>query len=347
MMFFSTIFTLPQALPSTPREGLPFWLFWLLVCVILLLIAIIFLRDKELRLRIDGFFLQMKKKMIKFRLKAKLKKVVRRKEDLLMELGRTTYRQRLPVPRGESIHSELDKLEREQIRLQKERDYKESHIAGLRTDADQTQQNRNLQIEKENREKTENHEKLLILKELEKKKEIEILEQQNLLVESAQQLNRLRKELLDLSDDPKLSEEEKQPHQNRINDSMRRVQSDKEAINLKIQGLLSKKLKTADEIIHEQKVLTEKVKSSKVIEDEFQHSIRDLQKEIKEWGKSSERLQDKIANLGKKQIPLFESLGMLIENERIENNELTVYYSRIDRANSRISDIKQQIEALS
>ncbi len=345
-MLLNTIFTMPQALNAPPREGLPFWLFWLLVCVIFLLVVIIFLRDKELRRRVDGYFLQLKKRMIKFRLKAKLKKVVRRKEELLMELGQTTYLQRLPVPRGENIRTELDKLERTQLLLQQELNDKESRITELKSRLGQNEQDLHLQVKNQNREKTENQEKILILKEQEKKTEMEILEQQKILVEQAQRLNRRRKEILDLNDAPKSSEEETRTERNRINDSMRRIQSEKETTNLEIQELLSKKIKLADESALKQKTLSDNVKSYKIREDKAQRTIRDLHKEIREWEKGRDRLLEKMASLKKKQRPLFESLGMLIENERIDNNELTVYYSRIDRANTRISDIKQQIEAL-
>ena len=34
-----------QAGGAPPKEGLPYWTFWLLLCVILLLVAFIFLRD--------------------------------------------------------------------------------------------------------------------------------------------------------------------------------------------------------------------------------------------------------------------------------------------------------------
>lgn len=346
MSYLTPIVSLPQELSPPPREGLPYWLFWLLVCVILLLVATIFLRDKELRLRIDAFFLQTKKRMIKIRLKMKLKKVVRRKEELLMELGRSAYRHRVPVPRGENIHSELTKLERELLRLQQERNEKESHITGLRTEVGQAQQSRDAQIKEETRKNAELQEKVLILKEQEKKSEIGILQQQNLLVEAAQRLNRLRKELLDLSENPTLSKDDRRTQHGRIDDSMRRTQSEKEAINLEIHGLLAEKLKLADDIAREHQSLTERQKSSRINEDEFQRRIREFHKEIKEWEKSSERLREKAANLEKKQLPLFESLGMLIEKERIESHELAVYYSRIDRANTRISDIKQQIKAL-
>ncbi len=37
------------AVTDPAREGLPYWAFWLLLCIIILLLFFIFLRDKDLR----------------------------------------------------------------------------------------------------------------------------------------------------------------------------------------------------------------------------------------------------------------------------------------------------------
>ena len=42
-----------QDASSVAREGLPYWIFYLLLCLILLLLAFIFLRDKDLHLGIE------------------------------------------------------------------------------------------------------------------------------------------------------------------------------------------------------------------------------------------------------------------------------------------------------
>ncbi|MFW6132157.1 MAG: hypothetical protein ACOC5F_06145, partial [Candidatus Aminicenantaceae bacterium] len=69
-LFLEKVFS-SQPPPETLKEGLPFWIFWLLLCVILLLTAFIFLRDKDLRKRLNNFFFNTKIKLIKLQYQAR------------------------------------------------------------------------------------------------------------------------------------------------------------------------------------------------------------------------------------------------------------------------------------
>ena len=60
-------------LPPDSSEGLPFWLLYVLVCVILLLTAFIFLRNKDFRLKLNSFFSGAGRRMRSLRLKAQIK----------------------------------------------------------------------------------------------------------------------------------------------------------------------------------------------------------------------------------------------------------------------------------
>ncbi len=50
-----------QTPPPGSQEGLPYWILWFLLCIILLLLAFIFLRDKDLRQRLNRFLFGAKK----------------------------------------------------------------------------------------------------------------------------------------------------------------------------------------------------------------------------------------------------------------------------------------------
>jgi hypothetical protein len=73
------------------KEGLPYWILWLLVSVILLLIFYIFLRDKDLRLRLSSFLAGPKRRMLRLRLQVKLKKERGKKAGLWRDLGRAAW----------------------------------------------------------------------------------------------------------------------------------------------------------------------------------------------------------------------------------------------------------------
>ena len=100
-----------QAEAVPPREGLPYWILWFLLCIILLLSAFIFLRDKDLRQRINFFFIGAKHKSIMIRLRMKLKKEKQKREGLWKALGEKAWEQDLDFAEGKSIRRVLSHLE--------------------------------------------------------------------------------------------------------------------------------------------------------------------------------------------------------------------------------------------
>jgi len=97
--------------PALQREGLPFWIFYFLLCIILLLSVFIFLRDKNLRQRINFFFIGAKHKSILIRLRMKLRKERQKQETLWKALGEKAWGNDLDFPEGASIRRVLGHLE--------------------------------------------------------------------------------------------------------------------------------------------------------------------------------------------------------------------------------------------
>ena len=100
-----------QAPPEGVREGLPYWAFWFLICIILLLVILIFLRDKDLRKRVNAFFYGIKKKLKKMRLQVILKRIKQKRDVLIGELGKKVWENDIKVEHGEDIQSKLEDLE--------------------------------------------------------------------------------------------------------------------------------------------------------------------------------------------------------------------------------------------
>lgn len=80
-----------QDAPAVVREGLPFWIFYFLVSLIVLLLLVIFLRDKDLRRRLSLGLDGAKRRVLRKRLQLRLDREKRRKKDLFRELGRTIW----------------------------------------------------------------------------------------------------------------------------------------------------------------------------------------------------------------------------------------------------------------
>ena len=106
---FSSFFSF-QTPPPGSQEGLPYWTLWFFLCIILLLLAFIFLRDRDLRQRLNRFLFGAKKKLIRLRLQARLKMAKRKKNELHRELGQKVWDERLDVHGAEKISTTLAKL---------------------------------------------------------------------------------------------------------------------------------------------------------------------------------------------------------------------------------------------
>ena len=99
-----------QATPSIQREGLPYWIFWFLLCIILLLLFFIFLRDKQLRMRLSSFLAGAKRRSLLIQLRINLKKERHKRDDLLKKLGEKAWDEDILIEGSEHIRAKLEAL---------------------------------------------------------------------------------------------------------------------------------------------------------------------------------------------------------------------------------------------
>jgi chromosome segregation ATPase len=99
------------AAPGAVREGLPYWIFWLLLCLILLLLAFIFLRDKDLRRRLNIALSAAKRRVKRATLGLRIKREKRRRGDLQAELGRRAWTGRVGTARFETHFRDIEGIE--------------------------------------------------------------------------------------------------------------------------------------------------------------------------------------------------------------------------------------------
>ena len=113
--FIDNLLSSLQEPSQIAREGLPFWIFWLLLCVILLLVTFIFLRDKDLRQRVNAFFFGARRRFERLRLQVKIKKENQNKRDLFKELGNKTWEAGISHQQTGKISAEINALEKKKF----------------------------------------------------------------------------------------------------------------------------------------------------------------------------------------------------------------------------------------
>jgi chromosome segregation ATPase len=314
-----------QIPPPGSNEGLPYWIFWLLLCIILLLIIFIFLRDKDLRRRINLFLFGAKKKLIKLRLQARLKRECRKKDDFIRNLGKKAWEAKLKIPKGEKTQQELDKLEQNKHDLEQESDDMLSKIKELEADQEKfIQKYKDSVTEQETGKKTD-QEKLAEIKDEGRVLEVKVTEKQK-------ELEGIVRGIHSSGDG--------------IAEKLEELIKQRDEIDEDIKELVEKRMGLENERKDHQEKIKEMDKNLEVIQEGSKKRIREFHKEIKEWKKNKEKLLEKIEHVEKKKDPLFVRLGKQADETRENQQELSVFYSQIDRTNERIGELVQQIKNL-
>lgn len=112
-----SVFVLISGLDSR-KEGLPFWLLYLLLSLILLLIFINFLQNKDLRQKLNYFLLGPRRRYLRLRLQVKLKNEEENKAELFKKLGQLAVQLWPELPEIKEIVTEIRPLEEKKIRFQ-------------------------------------------------------------------------------------------------------------------------------------------------------------------------------------------------------------------------------------
>lgn len=344
-VFFEEIFSASNPPPGS-REGIPYWTFWLLLCIILLLLTFIFLRDKDLRKRVDSFFFGAKKKIVKLRLHARLKRQKQKKKEIFKELGQKALQEGIELEENDNVNNELRKMEENKNNLDKELKGIESNIDKLNSSLKADIQKYETQIARQKFRKKPHYESLRESKNKEKQIETEIAQMQNDLEAAAKEISSLKTEAVGQEENGNLTENKKKTEKKELKKKINNLESIKEKTDQKITILVGHKLMLEKESQKYQEKIDKYDEKIKNASEEKKQQTQDFQKEIKEWEKSKAKVYEKIRTLDKKEEPLFIKLGELADKSRIEHKELVIFYSRIDRTNKRINDIGRQIKEL-
>jgi len=346
MKGFLALLSSQQTPPPDSSEGLPYGILWLLLCIILLLVAFIFLRDKDLRRRLSLFLFGAKKKLIKIRLQARLKRENRKKSEITKGLGKKVWEDDIKIPNEVKISQELTKLQQDKESLEKESEDVRSKTAELEADLEKFMRKHQELLDDKLVAKKPYQERLENIKNEEKSLEIEVIQRQKELEGIARGIQAASRETRDLNENSSLAQEGKNDKTGEINSKIQDLKKKKEETDRYIKALVEKRLT----LEKERKVLEEKRtefdKKFKKIEEGGKKRIKEFQKEIKEWKRDRERLSEKIEDIEKKKEPLFARLGNKADETRVDQEELSLFYSQIDHSNERIRELEKQIKAL-
>jgi chromosome segregation ATPase len=336
-----------QALePAEAARALPFWMLWLLLCVILLLLVFIFLRDKDLRRRISAFLSGARRHMIRLRLQVKLKREREKKAALWRELGKLAWSEDVQASCIDEDCGKLAGLEEEIGRLRKTWHdvYSRIEVLGREHDA-ALKRFRELVAEQE--EGRRPHQEQMLALANRKKEVLEALEASLREAEAAEaQIRAVDKEVRQAEENPKLNEADRTARVAKAREkaaslaglvrSLRErsplLQEERYRLDLKLEAIEGQ-VRVFNAAIHR-------------IEEEYRERLQTREKDIREWQKAKERTQDKIVDVKRLMEPLFENVGRILDTARVPNEDLAVLYFQIDGVDRTIADLETRLEHL-
>lgn len=338
-----SVFT-AQNITEGSREGLPYWIFWLLLCIIILLLAFIFLRDKDMRRRLDSFFAGIKKNLIKIRLHSILKREKTKQENFILEIGQKCWEEGIEISTGGAVLSKLASMEEALSAKRLEQEDSEKKIQDLKKNLEKSQKKHDIKQAQLETDKNAISQELIKISKKESEINLQIIQHQKSREATVKKINDTNNKVYDIKNDKNLSTE--------------KIKAEKEESTKKIK-CLAKDIKDIDQAIDEQ--IKEKIKLEKKAEkqndkkSEYNQQIKSINeknkqetrrfhKEIKEWEKTKHKVTEKILEIDKNKKPLYQNLGRLVNDKRIDYKELAILYSKIDRSYKRENNIKKQIK---
>lgn len=327
-------------------EGLPFWLLWLLLCVILLLVVFIFLWDKDLRRRISAFLSGARRHMSRLRLQVKLKKEKEKKAALWRELGKLAWSEDVQASCIDEDCGKLAGLEEEIGRLRKtwHNVYSRIEVLGREHEA---ALKRFQELVAEQEEGRRPHQEEMLALANRKKEVLEALEASLREAEAAEaQIKAVEKEVRQAEENPKMSAADRTARVDRarekaapladlvraLREKSPLLQEERYRLDRKLEGIEGQ-VRVFNAAIHR-------------IEEEYRERLRAREKEIREWQKAKERTQDKIVDVKRLMEPLFENVGLILDGARVPNEDLAVIYFQIDGVDKTIADLGTRLEHL-
>jgi len=327
-------------------EGLPFWLLWVLLCVILLLVAFIFLRDKDLRRRVSAFLSGARRHMARLRIQVKLKREKEKKAGLRRELGRLAWSEDVQAPCIEEECARLAAFEDEIGRHRKTWHDVYSRIEALGREHDAALGRfRTLVAEQE--EARRPHQEEMLALAAKKREIVDALEAFLREADSVEaQARSVAQDVRQIETDPKFGETDRAIRLDKIRGKAAslavRIGSYREKT-----PLLQEERYRLDRRLEEVEGLVRVYNAAiRRIEEEYRERLQAREKEIREWQRAKERIQDKIVDIKRLMDPIFETTGRILDEARIDHEDLAVVYFQIDDANKRIAELESRLERL-
>jgi len=319
---------------------------WILLIVVLALVAFILIRDRRARQWLISLFKKAGNRIKRARINSKIDKLNENVRDLVINLGRETWKRHLMPEKSENvrrliseslkkksesdsgmeeINGKLDKINREFKRNEKTKD---DRIGDLKRKKEPFEKKY-----KEYKDKRNDFEKM------ERSLEKGILRLKN-------SIEKEKKTLLELAEDKLLDSEERDFRQRRSEESLKAAEIE-----------LSNSNKELPEVKNKISALSEQIGSAESEIKKFEGNAEKIEEEFEEVRKKSDELKKELmtekgrvaaglSEVKKRLDSDFFLLGDLAVKVRPDDNSLSKLFAEIDSNSEKINNLKKELETL-
>ena len=344
--FFNNLLSSLQQPSQITREGLPYWIFWLLLCIILLLMVFIFLRDKDFRQRINSFFFGARRRIARMRLQAKIKKENQNKIELFKELGSKTWEAGISHLQTKKISTEISALEKKKFLNKKEITKCSSEIKKLEKEYSEYRKNQEAQIKEQEEGMKPHQDNIAKIKEREKQIDKESKNMKKEIARADRDLRNYDRKSHKLETNTKLSEIDKNTKKDELKKKIKETTKKKEDFEQKMQPLVEESAKLEKDSKENHKAVEAFERKIKALKEEEKRKNHRFEREIKKVQRKQEQIKSKNEDIEKRKLIHYENLGKKMNEVRVKDKAINDFYTQIDKIDETIKDLKEQIQGL-
>lgn len=336
----------PQA---AAQDGFPLWPFYILLCVSLLLIVFIFLRNKDLRVKMNFLFSGAGRRMQSVRLKIKIRREREKRSLLLAEAGKNAWLARIEVRGIEREIMALAGLEEKLNGLHVEWHRAFGHLEELNRRRDDKDRAFSLKLDGL-------YKKQAPLKE-------RLKETRNERKELSQSIHGAEKEIMatrprtgDTTVLPPLGRPE-QPHLfsreqqtgragDGLSDGDHRLLEHLADMDERLTDLQGRQASVDGNLAEIRYSLASVTEAIRRAEEDRRLAVLGIDREIQEAAKVRDSIQKTIVQSRKRMEPFFQAIGRAIVRERIPREDLDIFYIQFDEVERRIRELQKELDEL-
>ncbi len=297
-----------------------------------------------MRRRLDSFFSGIKKNLIKIRLHSILKHENMKQENFILEIGQKCWEEGIEISTGEAVLSKLASMEEILSAKQSEQKESEKKIQDLKKNLEKIQKKHAINQAQLETDKNAVNQRLIKISEKENAINLQVIQHQKSREATVKKMNDTNKKVYEINNSKDLSAEKIKAEEDESTKKIKCLAKDIKEIDQAIDEQIKKKTKLEKEAEKQKDKKSKHIQQIKSINEKNKHETRRFHKEIKEWEKTRHKVSVKILEIDKNKNPLYQNLGRLVNDKRIDNKKLAILYSKIDRSYHRENNINKQIK---